>query len=189
MMMVRNGLQALLTLLLVVSSACASAPPNLVPFSQKLVTQYSLSDSNITNLQYYVSNSIILQRELSRGDVGVTPGHTLRVVNDKRVEEVVILPKTPGIALRMQADGNSLETSFEEGKNLIFCTLRSNGGHGDLFRLCGQEWDGLVLKVDYGGLRYGTVGPSADAYLMIDLNNLNNFKKNTRVVKGRRLPS
>jgi hypothetical protein len=45
------------------------------------------------------------------------------------------------------------------------------------------------MEVDYGGLAYSAIGRSTDSYLMIDLNTLNNFKKNTRLVKGRKLPT
>jgi hypothetical protein len=189
-MTVRHWFHALLAVLLVGSSACASAPPqHLVALTQELRAKYSLSDEDVLNLQYYVSSAIVLQRELSSGGVGVTPGHTLRVVNDKKVEEVIIEPKTPGVATRLHMDGNSIDASFEEGRVIVFCTTRPNGGHGDLFRLCGRDGENSVMKVDYGGLTYITAGRSTDAYLMIDLNALNNFKKNTRVVKGRRLPT
>lgn len=166
-------------------SASGCATQQLSPFTHKIRKDYNLADSDIRNLQYYVSSTITLQRALSSGEVGVTPGHTLRIINDKKVEEVKINPKTPGIA--ESASPESMEISFEKDCRLTFGARNSTGVGGN-YQLYGNNWKGSSGDVNYCGHEYQAVDNSGQAYLLIDLSKLSKFKKESRTVKGRKLP-
>ncbi|WP_437761417.1 DNA-directed RNA polymerase [Sorangium sp. So ce281] len=103
---------ALLSLLVV---GCG---PRLVPFTHELRVQHDLSDSDVKNLQFYVSHQIALRRELTAESSQVTSSHKLLLVSGKVIEEVVVEERTPGVVLA--ARGGALSVSFEPGASLTF---------------------------------------------------------------------
>ncbi|WP_437744413.1 DNA-directed RNA polymerase [Sorangium sp. So ce302] len=103
---------ALLSLLLL---GCG---PRLVPFTHELRVQRDLSDSDVKNLQFYVSHPIALRRELTAESSQVTSSHKLLLVSGKVIEEVVVEERTPGVVVA--ARGGALSVSFEPGASLTF---------------------------------------------------------------------
>ncbi len=73
------------------STGCSS----FVPFTYELRAGHHLTDDEVKNLQFYSSHTITLRREVQSQDRQITPGHKLRLVSGKSVEEVVIPAKTP----------------------------------------------------------------------------------------------
>ncbi|MBK8257454.1 MAG: DNA-directed RNA polymerase [Polyangiaceae bacterium] len=96
------------------STGCQS----VVPFTHEIRMQHRLTDDEVRNLQFYSSHQITLRREASSQDRQVTPGHKLRLISGKSVEEVVIPAKTPGVAARVTS--RSIAVSFVEGTSLEF---------------------------------------------------------------------
>src|SRR5688572_25799403 len=90
----------------------------LVPFTQEIRVEHGLTDKDLKNLQFYVSHTITLRRELESGGRQVTGNHKLLLVSGKTIEEVVIEANTPGIVV---AIGNGvLSISFEQGSSMDF---------------------------------------------------------------------
>lgn len=103
--------------------AMAGCRTTMVPFTQEMREQNRLSDGELKNLQYYVSHTITLRRELEVGARQVTGNHKLVVIAGKNIEEVVVEAKTPGVCI---AVGDSyLDVSFEQGTYLQFQPTRS----------------------------------------------------------------
>jgi hypothetical protein len=94
---------------------CASSR---IPFTHEVRTQYRLSDDEVRNLQFYVSHTITLRRELSATDRQVTGGHQLVLTSGKVIEEVVIEDGTPGVAVAIGRD--AIAVSFDVGSQLEF---------------------------------------------------------------------
>lgn len=92
--------------------------PRLVPFTHELRVQHDLSDSDVKNLQFYVSHQIALRRELTAESSQVTSSHKLLLVSGKVIEEVVVEERTPGVVVA--ARGGALAVSFEPGASLTF---------------------------------------------------------------------
>jgi hypothetical protein len=166
---------ALLTLV----NACS----HFVPFTPELRKQYGLSDADVKNLQFYVSQKITLQHEMASGEKGITPGHSLRSVNNRQVEEVIVERKTPGIVEK--SDWQTLSVSFEEGARLQFSVKNNNAVN--YYCLSANKWVGNNGKLSYGTKEYMAVGQSSSACLLIPFDSLNKLKKDSRSVKGRKL--
>lgn len=96
------------------SAGCSS----LVPFTAELRSGHRLTDAEVKDLQFYSSHEITLRREVQSQDRQVTPGHKLRLVSGRSVEEVVIPAKTPGVATRVSA--RMISVSFVAGTSLDF---------------------------------------------------------------------
>jgi hypothetical protein len=94
---------------------CASSR---IPFTHEVRTQYRLSDDEVRNLQFYVSHTITLRRELSATDRQVTGGHKLVLTSGKVIEEVVIEESTPGVAVAVGRE--AIAVSFDVGSQLEF---------------------------------------------------------------------
>src|SRR6185503_245665 len=96
----------------------ATGCAGLIPFTHELREQNRLTDDEIKNLQFYVSHKVTLRRELESGGRQVTGSHTLLLTSGKSIEEVVVEPKTPGIALAVK--GAMISISFEPGSSFDF---------------------------------------------------------------------
>ena len=96
------------------STGCSS----LVPFTYELRAGHRLTDDEIRNLQFYSSHEITLRREAQAQDRQITPGHKLRLISGRSIEEVVIPAKTPGVATKVSA--HAISVSFVSGTSLDF---------------------------------------------------------------------
>src|SRR5262245_56225138 len=98
---------------------------SLVPFTHEIRDQNSLKTQDLKNLQFYLSNRVVLRREVSSGGREITGSHKLLVISGKTIEEVVIEAGTPGIAVG--AGEGTLAISFEPGSSLVFAASRDAG--------------------------------------------------------------
>jgi hypothetical protein len=144
-----------------------------------------LGDQGISTLQYYVSGDIVLRRVLRTEEGGVTPGHTLRVDKGRKVEEVVIAAKTPGIILK--AEPGKLQVSFEEpvdGKEVYVLFQEGLDGRYYLFP---TRMDGDNMLVDYGGQLYVASRDSRVAHLEMEQDKVTTSSRESRQATGRHI--
>ena len=162
--------------------ACSSTR---VPVTYDLIKRYGLKPEELKNLQYYVSEEITLRREVESGDREVSQ-YRLKTREGKLIEEIVVKSSTPAIAVGVGE--NTLALSFEQGQSLTFGSdpkyRRRWQGKYTLFA---REWRGGVGVVNYAGKSYMAVEDSGDAYLMIDMDSLENVVHRRRVLEGRKL--
>lgn len=97
------------------AAGCASSR---VPFTQALRVEHGLGDEDVKGLQFYVSETVTLRREATLGRREVTPGHKLRLVEGRMIEEVVVEEGTPGVAVAVA--GTEIRVSFEPGASILF---------------------------------------------------------------------
>src|ERR1700679_4194524 len=105
---------AVTALLALATAGCRS----FIPFTQELRDQNNLSEADLRNLQYYVSSTITLRREVGSTGPLVTGNHKLIVVGGKTVEEIVVESYTPGICVGVGP--HTLAVSFAQGASLDF---------------------------------------------------------------------
>ena len=161
-------------------------PGKLVPFTHQLREKYQLSDATLRNLQYYLAGEMILRREMRRDEATVTRGHQIRIINDRRVEEVQFKQLTPGVAEVVRPE--SMDVSFETGGRLTFgSSPKSRERYSGRYVLFAKDWKDNQARLHYQGKEYYTYGLSSGFYLLVDMKELRKFKKETRTVKGRRL--
>jgi hypothetical protein len=92
----------------------------MIPFTAELRAEHRLSDADVKNLQFYLSDDITLRRELESGSRQVTGNHRLLLLSGKTVEEVTVAGGTPGVAVSV-SDAR-IAVSFDPGSSLTFST-------------------------------------------------------------------
>lgn len=107
-------------------TALAGCASTRIPLTQELREQHRLSPEELKNLQYYVSNTVTLRREVDSTGKQITGGHKLVLTSGKTVEEVVIEEGTPGVAL--EVGRSHIVVSFGGGADLRFA-LRGDGAY------------------------------------------------------------
>lgn len=188
----------------------------LIDFTHELRDQHHLSADELKNLQYYVSDTITLRRELESGGKQITGNHKLILVAGKTIEEVKIEAKTPGIA-RIIGD-HSITVSFEEGSSLEFAASGGDGAYvtgarSSSFAQPPDPFPGnrpapvdpvpqndpfsgyyaLVMSptstVTFQGKVFEAIGDSLKAHLMISSESLEEKVQTNKTLPGLRLPT
>ena len=151
-----------------------------IDFTRQLREQLSLTPAEIKGLQFYLSKPITLTRELSSGERSVSHGK-LVTKDGKQVEEVDVLDGTPGVALDVGDDGNTIDVSFEKGTKLRFT--------GFSFTLLADAWGGKdgAGKITFDGRVYDAIDHSYLAHLVIDRQAVAKIETQRRVLKGVRV--
>ena len=207
----------LLTVALIAMSLLAGCASKMVPFTHELRTEYDLGDEDLRSLQFYVSHTVKLRRELESTGRRISGG-TLRLSSGKLIEEVVIEEKTPGVAVDISQD--AILVSFEEGSALPFALrgaepltseplhLEPSSGFAEppdpfpgdnttsdaprrpLDELIGSYFLGSSADggaIQFQGRTWEAVDGSFEAHLMIDTEELEDVSESHTVLHGRRL--
>jgi hypothetical protein len=206
-------LPALALALLALGTGCGRT---MIPFTAELRAEHRLSDADVKNLQFYLSDDITLRRELESGSRQVTGNHRLLLVSGKTVEEVTVAGGTPGVAVSVTDE--RIAVSFDPGSSLAFSTtgeieaahavVKSDsrfaeppdpfpGNNGDDEPRFGSRRASsfgrylLATEADgqitFLGQSFGTVDNSARAHLMIDSEKLEEVVESEKVLPGVRL--
>lgn len=178
----RLPLFVLLTGLLLTAAACG---PNLRPFTQQLYDQNRWSEEDLRHIQFYLSNDIVLRRELSNGSSEIIRGQ-IKMVNGRRIEEIAIRKGTPGVFLFSPKD-KRFAVSFEEGGDQRYLIFGPSPKAGERYVLLASEWGRRDGTVTYEGIKYQVDAESAYASLLVDLKKLNKTSINSRTASGRKI--
>ena len=171
---------SLLGLLVLLLSACS---PTLTPFTQRLYEQYRWTESELKQIQFYLSDNIVMRRELTGSKSEIISGE-IKLIDGRKVEEIVIPSGTPGIFLFSPKD-NRFAISFEEGGDERFLMFGPNPKANDRYVLLASDWDRRNGKVTYAGTKYLVDTNSAFAGLMVDLKKSSQISINRRTARGR----
>lgn len=159
--------------------------PKLSPFSQRLVDQNRWSEDDLRQIQFYLSDDIVLFRDYTRGSSEIVSGE-IKMVNGRQVEEIKIPKGTPGVLL-FQPKTNRMAVSFEEGKDARYLMFGPNPKRGKNYVLLASDWNNRRGKVKYDGKTYYTSANSAAATLLVDLTKRGKTSYKTRSAKGRKI--
>jgi hypothetical protein len=165
-------------------SACG---PTLRPFTQDLYDDYSWSDYELKKIQFYLSDDIILRREISAGASEIIEGE-IKLIEGRQIEEVVIRRGTPGVFL-FSPKKERFAVSFDATSDEKFLIFGPNPKANDRYVLMASEWRRRGGTVTYGGRKWRVDVSDAWATLMIDLEKVNNTSVKKEVATGRKVSS
>jgi hypothetical protein len=184
-----------MTVLLI--SSCA----NNVPFTKSLIKDYKLSNADIEFLQFYLSDYLILEREIEDIDKELTNSHSLKKVEDKFVDHIVFKKGTPCIVTKATKD--TFYVAFEPNENLIFCSSLTSNNTFSLqfntqldsrksFKFADKRLSMQVAlkgEVIYQNEIYQVFLESGTPYLMVNEKSIKDLEKKKRTVKGMKQPN
>ena len=177
----RNRKIAFPGLLLVLTfTACG---PTLTPFTRQVYEQNHWTDSELKRIQFYLSDDIVMRRELT-GSLSEIVSGEIKIIDGRKVEEIIIPAKTPGVFLFSPKD-NRFAISFEDGGDDRFLMFGPSPKAGGRFVLLASDWNRRSGIVTYEGRKYRVEGGSAWAGLLVDLKKSRRIMVNSRRAPGR----
>lgn len=169
-----------LLLIMILSTSCSKK----IVFTSELRKKLEGNDINVKQLQFYNSNTIILQRKMDTLEVKVEKGE-VKYESAALVEEVIIKKGTPGVCEHVKGK-DVLKIGFEVGKDkiLAFGDIH-NKNTGKYYLLGLKEWHTYRSEVSYDNSIYKVHTPDNMVYLKIKKKVLRKLTKTSRVAKGR----
>ena len=158
---------------------CASKKP----YTQEIQQNLKLTETELKQIQFYISDDIILNRAEREGKMETSGGEVI-LKDDQKVEQVIIKAGTPGVVEKVISN-DKIAVAFEEGDSK-FLVFGSTGVKGS-FKLLAEEWKNGRGKVKYGKDVYITSRGSGEAILKIKIKNLNSYKKEQHIAKGKKV--
>jgi hypothetical protein len=172
-------------LLLVAVLFLSACSPKLSPFTQRLIDQNGWSEDDLEQIQFYLSEDVLLRRDYTRGSSEIIAGE-IKMVNGRQIEEVRIPRGTPGVLL-FQPRNKRMAIGFEEGKDKRYLMFGPNPKKGGKYVLLASDWKNRKGKVKYDGRTYYTSANGALANLLVDLKKSGRTSVKTRSAKGRKI--
>lgn len=172
-------------LLLAVFTLFQACGPTLSPFTERLYEQNKWSENQLKQIQFYLSEDIQLTRAIGAQASEIISGE-IKVINGRKVEQVVIPKGTPGVFL-FSPKTNRFAVSFEEGSDQRYLMFGPNDRLGGRFVLLAKDWDRRVGKVTYDGKLYRLSSNGAYASLLVDLKKMNKVAVASRRAGGRKV--
>ena len=170
-------------MLLLLSAILMTSCATRVPFTDEIKKDFNLTESNLKQVQFYTSRTIILERD-DQKEVTATTGKDGELVASKESmsERIVIPANRPCIFEKMDEDG-SINIRFEMGAGRVLkFKQRPNVATGRFY--LHADWKDGKGELDYGGAVYYAVSGSSSAYLIVKLKQWQKNKRNDRTVKG-----
>jgi hypothetical protein len=150
-----------------------------------------LDESQIEKVQYYVSTKIILTRELTTGEGPEVSSGKVSFFKGKRIEQIIITAKTPGVLISKRdgqlengTDFEIFDICFERDDTKFISFLKDERRQKFTMRSNGGTWP----KTMYGDAEY-TITYKGDErpYLLGHIKSKYRETKNVRRVQGRRV--
>lgn len=160
----------------------ASCSPRYTYFTEDLYQKQKWTQEDVKRIQFYTSRDIVLTRSISDDETTIKEGK-IRIINGKRVEQVIIKAYTPGV-LVMMPEKNRFAVSFENEDD-AFLMFGPNPKYYERFALLAQDWERENGKVHYKGKLYHVDSSAAYAALMVDLRREGQSEYETKRAEGR----
>ena len=167
--------------------SCSASRNNFVPFTRDLKQKLEKDNIDLKQVQFYVDQKLILNRNVGDQKTGVTSG-VVKLENGKYINEVIVPAFTPGVCDTVV--GDRLLISFEKGNN----NLAFGQGSGPTFAeyvLYGTEWRNGTAAVTYDSNKFrarcGSCTDIAMATLLVRKKTIDKFDRKSRTVKGRKI--
>ena len=136
----------MLGLLAILLSSCG---PTLTPFTQRLYEENNWTESELKRIQFYLSDDVVMRRELTGSKSEIVSGE-IKLVDGRRVEEIIIRNGTPGVFM-FSPKSNRFAVSFEEGGKDRFLMFGPNPKANNRYVLLASDWNRHTGKVTYAG--------------------------------------
>lgn len=168
-------------LVLLMLTSCSS---KLRYFTEDMVQKYRWNNKELKSIQFYLSDDILLWRELSDHDTRIKNGQ-IRVEDESEIEEVLIKKGTPGVIVLIPKQDKFAVSFDKQDRNYLM--FGPNPKARDRFVLLAKDWDRKIGKVTYGGREYNTSFESAFASLMVDIKRAKKVNYTSEKATGRRV--
>ena len=180
-MITSNYFKAFMALFIVaILSSCAAK----VPFSTNVMKRYNITEADLTKMQFYTSDEIILKRAEAHGTGKKTEAGVLTISKGKDIEEIVIKRNTPCLIQKI-ANREQFLMSFGDGnKYLVFGTMNQASGY---YTFQASEYVNGKGKVNYGNTYYFANSNSKYVHLNYKLKNLRDVNVKRSTVKGKKI--
>jgi hypothetical protein len=166
---------------LIFLSACSS---RLTYFTQDLYDRYNWSESDLKKIQFYVSQDIVLKRELTGGSSDIVSG-TIKIEDGRKIEEVIIRKGTPG-AFIFSPKSERFAIGFEDS-NDRYLMFGPSPKFSDRYVMLASDWNRRSGEVTYDDKKWRVSSDDAYAALLVDLRKISKVDVNSRVAKGRKV--
>jgi hypothetical protein len=171
---------ALIPVLVLLLISCGTK----VPFNNEIRERFDLNtDKDLRKVQFFTSQTIILEKSKSSGNQGTTDAGAL-VTNSNKEENRVIIPIFTKCVFDGFGPNGELMLRFElgTGKTISF-SVKSKEPTAKYY--LNAEWTvNQGGKLQYGNEQFSTMSTSGNAYLLVVTRRLQKTKRKDRVVKG-----
>lgn len=152
------------------------------PYTTQIKEEFSLDANKLSKVQFYTSQTIILERVSSSGKQTTGDDGSL-VTNQSKTENRVIIPGGTKCIYERAGEGTEIIVRFEVGtaKVLKFNT-RSNQSNGKYYLVA--DWTDRGGKLSYGNIEYNVQPGGSSTHLLVKQKKLQKVKRKDRVVKG-----
>lgn len=169
--------------MLLVTQSCS---PKLSPFTRKLYENAAFSDENLKQIQFYLSDDLVLTRDAEEDGGAQVLGGKIRMENGRKIETIRFNRGTPGVFLR-RPESDHFAISFEEGDDSRFLVFGPNPKMDGRYVLLASEWKSRRGKVTYAGQKFTTDGDAAFTTLLVNLKRVQKFEVENRTARGRKI--
>ena len=170
-------------ILIVLASSCSK---ELRPFTSNELQEGQWSDSDLHKIQFYLSNDIVIRRNLTEGTNEIVSGGSIKIFKGEKVEEVRILRGTPGVFL-FRANNDHFAIGFDAVTDKRYLMFGPNPKRQGSYVLSASEWKNRFGKVRYDDRFFFTDEQSAIAALLVDLRKIRRVEVNSKTELGRRV--
>jgi hypothetical protein len=164
-----------------------SCAPSLSFYTKDIHETTQLDDSDLSKIQFYISDDILLWRDITKGESVIADGK-IKMVEGREVEEIIIRKGTPGVYI-FSPQNKQHAISFDPTDDNKFLIFGPSEKVNNRYVLLAKEWGKRYGKVTYGGKVYHTSSNSAYAYLMVDLSKSKGTKIKSEKPSGRKVAS
>jgi hypothetical protein len=174
----------ILTALALFTILFSSCGPKLSPLTQRLVDDQNWTEDELKRIQFYLSEDLILSRELRDGKSEIRNGQ-VKLIDGREVEQIVFKRNTPGVFV-FSPKTQRIAVSFERNDE-DFLVFGPNPKAGNRYVIMAADWNRRSGSVTYAGKKWRVNSSDAYASLLIPLKRLRNSDVNGKVVGGRKL--
>lgn len=162
-----------------------SCSPTLTPFTQKIYESHKWSDEELKQIQFYLSDDIVLRRRVSEGETKIQNGKIISVDGEK-TEEVIFKRGTPCVYLFAPKE-ERFAISFEYSEPPQFLMFGPNPKFSNRYVLLAKEWNRNSGTISYRDTSWYTTSESAFAGLLVDIKRASSIQRKTSVAKGQKI--
>lgn len=155
-----------------------------VAFTNDIKNEFGLdAETQIKKVQFYISQTITLQRVKQSGSQGTADNGVLVTNKNKEEDRITIQAQTPAIFESYGKNGEMV-IRFEVGQGRVLTfNVRQENNTAKYYLVA--AWDmNRGGELTYGNEKYTVTSSAGNAYLMVMLKNLQKTKRKDRVVKG-----
>lgn len=162
-----------------------SCSKNLTPFSQKLYDKYQWSEQELKQIQFYLSEDLILHKKSDANEATISDG-SVKLTRAYNGQKIKINKGTPGVLL-FAPKSNRFAISFSSSNDEKYLMFGPNDQLGGNYALLAKDWDKMKGVVTYENVEYEVYAQDAYCTLMIDIKKAAKYNYNLKTEGGRRI--